>query len=106
MLETLLKTSHVQIGRRLATALSQILNRNLQIPKEGDTIEMCESMDVLVQGYKAEGRAEGVEYQNRIDTIKLLKMNWTLEQISDFVERSIEEVESWAMESSLPYRRS
>ena len=53
-----------------------------------------------------EGRAEGVEYQNRIDTIKLLKMNWTLEQISDFVERSIEEVESWAMESSLPYRRS
>ena len=34
---------------------------------------MCESMDVLVQGYKAEGRAEGraegkaegVEYQNR-----------------------------------------
>lgn len=109
-LETLLKTSHVQIGRRLATALSQILNRNLQIPEEGETIEMCESMDVLVQGYKAEGRAEGrmegVEYQNRIDTIKLLKMNWTLEQISDFVERSIEEVESWAMESSLPYRRS
>ena len=54
---------------------------------------MCESMDVLVQGYKAEGRAEGrmegVEYQNRIDTIKLLKMNWTLEQISAFVERSI-----------------
>ena len=101
-LETLLKTSHVQIGRRLATALSQILNRNLQIPEEGEKIEMCESMDVLVQGY----RAEGVEYQNRIDTIKLLKMNWTLEQISAFVERSIEEVESWAMESSLPYRRS
>ena len=49
---------------------------------------------------------EGVEYQNRIDTIKLLKMNWTLEQISAFVERSIEEVESWAVESSLPYRRS
>ena len=75
---------------------------------------MCESMDVLVQGYIAEGRAEGrsegrmegVEFQNRIDTIKLLKMNWTLEQISAFVERSIEEVESWAVESSLPYRRS
>ncbi|MDD6664643.1 MAG: hypothetical protein PUE44_09670, partial [Bulleidia sp.] len=28
-LDTLLKTSHVQIGRRLATAQSQILNRNL-----------------------------------------------------------------------------
>ena len=71
---------------------------------------MCESMDVLVQGYKAEGRAEGIakgdENRSRKDTIKLLKMNWTLEQISDFVERSIEEVESWAMESSLPYRRS
>ena len=71
---------------------------------------MCESMDLLVQGYIAEGRAEGrmegVEYQNRIDTIKLLKMNWTLEQISNFVERSIEEVESWSIESSLPYRRS
>ena len=50
MLETLLKTSHVQIGRRLAAAMSQILNRNLQIPKKGETIEMCESMEVLVQG--------------------------------------------------------
>ena len=58
-LDTLLRSSHVQIGRRLATALSQILNRNLQIPKEGDTIEMCESMDVLVQGYKAEGIQTG-----------------------------------------------
>ena len=67
---------------------------------------MCESMDVLVQGYKAEGRAEGDENRSRKATIKLLKMNWTLEQISDFVERSIEKVESWAMESSLPYRRS
>ena len=67
---------------------------------------MCESMDVLVQGYIAEGRAEGDEIRSRKATIKLLKMNWTLEQISDFVERSIEEVESWAMESSLPYRRS
>ena len=102
MLETLLKTSHVQIGRRLAAAMSQILNRNLQIPEEGETIEMCESMEVLVQGYIAEGD----ETRSRKDTIKLLKMNWTLEQISDFVERSIEEVESWAMESSLPYRRS
>ena len=63
---------------------------------------MCESMDVLVQGYIAKGD----ETRSRKDTIKLLKMNWTLEQISDFVERSIEEVESWAMESSLPYRRS
>ena len=105
-LDTLLKTSHVQIGRRLATALSQILNRNLQIPEEGEMIEMCESMDVLVQGYKAEGRAEGDENRSRKVTIKLLKLNWTLEQISDFVEHSIEEVESWAMESSLPYRRS
>ena len=63
---------------------------------------MCESMDVLVQGYIAEGD----ENRSRKVTIKLLKMNWTLEQISDFVEHSIEEVESWAMESSLPYRRS
>ena len=54
---------------------------------------MCESMDVLVQGYIAEGD----ENRSRKVTIKLLKMNWTLEQISDFVERSIEEVESWAM---------
>ena len=71
---------------------------------------MCESMDVLVQGYiaegRAEGRAEGDENRSRKVTVKLLKMNWTLEQISDFVERSIEEVESWAVESSLPYRRS
>ena len=71
---------------------------------------MCESMDVLVQGYiaegRAEGKAEGDENRSRKVTVKLLKMNWTLEQISDFVERSIEEVESWAMESSLPYRRS
>ena len=63
---------------------------------------MCESMEVLVQGYIAEGD----ETRSRKDTIKLLKMNWTLEQISGFVEHSIEEVESWAMESSLPYRRS
>ena len=67
---------------------------------------MCESMDVLVHGYKAEGRSEGDENRSIKATIKLLKMNWTLEQISDFVERSIEKVESWAMESSLPYRRS
>ena len=53
-----------------------------------------------------DGKAEGDENRSRKVTVKLLKMNWTLEQISDFVERSIEEVESWAMESSLPYRRS
>ena len=53
-----------------------------------------------------DGKAEGDENRPRKVTVKLLKMNWTLEQISDFVERSIEEVESWAMESSLPYRRS
>ena len=37
-----------------------------------------------------DGKAEGDENRSRKVTVKLLKMNWTLEQISDFVERSIE----------------
>ena len=55
---------------------------------------------------KEEGRAEGDEHRARRDTIKFLNLNWTLTEISDFVERSIDVVESWAKESGLPYQVS
>ena len=55
---------------------------------------------------KEEGRAEGDEHRARMDTIKFLNLNWTLTEISDFVERSIDVVESWAKESGLPYQVS
>ena len=67
---------------------------------------MCKKEEEFGNRRYNKGRAEGVEQQARKDTIKFLNLNWTLTEISDFVERSIEEVESWAMESSLPYRRS
>ena len=75
--------------------------------KEGMEVEqMCRLEEEYGNIRYERGITEGDETRSRKDTIKLLKMNWTLEQISDFVERSIEEVESWAVESSLPYRRS
>ena len=55
---------------------------------------------------KEEGRAEGDEHRARMDTIKFLNLNWTLTEISDFVERSIDVVEAWAKESGLPYQVS
>ena len=67
---------------------------------------MCKKEDECGTRRYNKGRAEGVEHQSRKDTIKFLNLNWTLTEISDFVERSIDVVEAWAKESGLPYQVS
>ena len=79
--------------------------------KEGEeVVEMCKKEEEFgnrrYNKGKEEGRAEGDEHRARMDTIKFLNLNWTLTEISDFVERSIDVVESWAKESGLPYQVS
>ena len=49
------------------------------------------------------GEAKGDENRSREVAIKLLKLNWSLAIISEFLERDIEEIESWAKESGIPY---
>ena len=79
--------------------------------KEGEeVVEMCKKEEEFgnrrYNKGKEEGRAEGDEHRARMDTIKFLNLNWTLTEISDFVERSIDVVEAWAKESGLPYQVS
>ena len=91
------------------------LARRMKEIKEGpEVVAMCKAEEEFgnrrynkgKEEGKEEGRAEGVEQQARKDTIKFLNLNWTLTEISDFVERSIDVVESWAKESGLPYQVS
>ena len=91
------------------------LARRMKEIKEGEeVVEMCKKEEEFgnrrynkgKEEGRAEGRAEGDEHRARMDTIKFLNLNWTLTEISDFVERSIDVVESWAKESGLPYQVS
>ena len=87
------------------------LARRMKEIKEGEeVVEMCKKEEEFgnrrYNKGKEEGRAEGDEHRARMDTIKFLNLNWTLTEISDFVERSIDVVESWAKESGLPYQVS
>ena len=60
---------------------------------------MCE----VLESYGNERYVEGDENRSREVAIKLLKLNWSLAMISEFLERDIEEIESWAKESGIPY---
>ena len=79
------------------------LARRMQEIKEGpEAEEMCrEEEEFGKRRYE-----KGVEDQVRMDTIKFLKMNWSVTKIAEFVERSIEEVESYASASGMPYKMS
>ena len=49
------------------------------------------------------GEAKGDENRSREVALKLMNLNWSLMMISEFLERDIEEIESWAKESGIPY---
>ena len=79
---------------------NEAMARRLKEIKEGkEFIEMCE----VLESYGNERYLEGDENRARKDTVKFLKMNWSLMMISEFLERDIEEIESWAKESGIPY---
>ena len=79
---------------------NKALARRMKEIKEGkEFIEMYE----VLESYRNEGYVEGDENRARKSTLKFLKMNWSLTMISEFMERSVEEIESWAKESGIPY---
>ena len=79
---------------------NKALARRMKEIKEGkEFIEMYE----VLESYRNEGYVEGDENRARKSTLKFLKMNWSLTMISEFLERDIEEIESWAKESGIPY---
>ena len=85
------------------------LARRMQEIKEGpEAEEMCREEEEFgkrkYEKGRIEGLAEGDVNRARMDTIKFLKMNWSVTKIAEFVERSIEEVESWAIALGIQYR--
>ena len=60
---------------------------------------MCE----VLESYGNERYVEGDENRSRKVVLYLLKQNFSLTMISEFLERDIEEIESWAKESGIPY---
>ena len=64
---------------------------------------MCEVLESYGNERFEDGIVEGDENRARKDTVKFLKMNWSLMMICEFLERGIEEIESWAKESGIPY---
>ena len=79
---------------------NETMARRMKEIKEGEEfIEMCE----VLESYRNEGYVEGDENRARKDTVKFLNMNWSLTMISEFLERSIDVIESWAKESGIPY---
>ena len=79
---------------------NKALARRMKEIKEGkEFIEMCE----VLESYGNERYQEGDENRARKDTVKFLNMNWSLRMISEFLERRIDEIESWAKESGIPY---
>ena len=81
----------------------------MQEIKEGpEAEEMCREEEEFgkrkYEKGRIEGLAEGDVNRARMDTIKFLKMNWSVTKIAEFVERSIEEVESWAIALGIQYR--
>ena len=91
---------------------NKALARRMKEIKEGEEfIEMCEVLesygneryeDGRIDG-KIDGISVGDENRSREVAIKLLKLNWSLAMISEFLERDIEEIESWAKESGISY---
>ena len=79
---------------------NEALARRMKEIKEGkEFIEMCE----VLESYRNEGYVEGDENRSRKVVLYLLKQNFSLTMISESVERDIEEIESWAKESGIPY---
>ena len=79
---------------------NEALARRMKEIKEGEEfIEMCE----VLESYGNERFEDGKVDISRKSTLKFLKMNWSLTMISEFMERSVEEIESWAKESGIPY---
>ena len=87
---------------------NEALARRMKEIKEGEEfIEMCE----VLESYGNErfedgiiyGEAKGDENRSREVALKLKNLNWSLMMISEFLERGIEEIESWAKESGIPY---
>ena len=87
---------------------NEALARRMKEIKEGEEfIEMCE----VLESYGNEryedgiivGKVEEAENSARKAMLKFLEMNWSLTMISEFLERDIEEIESWAKESGIPY---
>ena len=79
---------------------NEALARRMNEIKEGkEFIEMCE----VLESYGNERFEDGKVDISRKSTLKFLKMNWSLTMISEFMERSVEEIESWAKESGIPY---
>ena len=83
---------------------NEALARRMKEIKEGkEFIEMCEVLESYGNERFEDGIVEGDENRAHKDTVKFLKMNWSLTMISEFMERSVEEIESWAKESGIPY---
>ena len=87
---------------------NEALARRMKEIKEGEEfIEMCEVLESYRNEGYADGRVDGIsegdENRARKDTVKFLNMNWSLTMISEFLERSIDVIESWAKESGIPY---
>ena len=79
---------------------NEALARRMKEIKEGEEfIEICE----VLESYRNEGYVEGDENRSRKVVLNLLKQNFSLAMISKSVERSVEEIESWAKESGIPY---
>ena len=83
---------------------NETMARRMKEIKEGEEfIEMCEVLESYGNERFEDGIVEGDENRAHKDTVKFLKMNWSLMMISEFLERGIEESESWAKESGIPY---
>ena len=83
---------------------NEALARRMKEIKEGEEfIEMCEVLESYGNERFEDGIVEGDENRARKDTVKFLNMNWSLTMISEFLERSIDVIESWAKESGIPY---
>lgn len=77
------------------------LARRMQEIKEGpEAEEMCrEEEEFGKRRYE-----KGVEDQVKMTVLNCLKLNYPLKMIAGIVSRSIEEVESWAIASGMPYK--
>ena len=87
---------------------NETMARRMKEIKEGrEFIEMCEVLESYGNERYADGRVDGIsegdENRSRKVFLKLLNLNWSLMMISEFLERSVEEIESWAKESGIPY---
>ena len=83
---------------------NEALARRMKEIKEGEEfIEMCEVLESYGNERFEDGIVEGDENRSRKVFLKLLNLNWSLMMISEFLERGIEEIESWAKESGIPY---